>query len=167
MPKAAMMPIRKFTTATTAFTLMSVSACQSTRRPVTSHVRLRLASASTTVAMRVLLPLLDDDLADHQVVVDPAELVAHDAELARLVGNDLQSVVVAGHDLEVQVHRKEVESVIDVGGREMKRVLRAGPELEDGIPAPHPGEQIHLAARGRRDDGHAVVLTDLVFLDEP
>ena len=41
----AMMPTRKFTTATTALTLTSVSACQSTFRPVTSQVRNRLPSA--------------------------------------------------------------------------------------------------------------------------
>src|SRR5262245_62546116 len=116
-----MMPIRKHTTATTAFTLMSASACQSTLSPVTSQRRKRAARVSptagatdqplllrprccSTVAMALASPLLDNDLADHHVVADPAELVADDPEVARLVGHDLEPVVVAGVDLEVGVY---------------------------------------------------------------
>src|SRR5262245_48013403 len=161
-----MMPMRKFTTATTAFTLRSVSACQSTSRPVTSQVRKLVAGAWAIVDMWLSSRLLHHDLADHGVVTDPAELVADDAEVSRLVGNDLEPVVVARDDLEVEVDRVQAETVVDVCRGEMERVAHAFLQPEHGIPAPHPGEEVDVAPRGRRDHRDAVVLADLVVVDE-
>src|SRR5215831_3930735 len=112
MPNAAMTPIRKFTTATTAFTLRRLSACQSSLRPVTSHVRNRVARGCVMVDMGSSpLMSLHHDLADHGVVTDSAELVADDPEVPRLVRDDLEPVVVARDHLEVQVHRIQAEAM--------------------------------------------------------
>src|SRR3990172_12257304 len=144
-----MRPTRKFTTATTALTLMRVSACQWTLSPVTSQVRNRAARACAIEDISLSSrSLLHHDLADHHVVTDAAELVADDAKVARLVGDDLEPVVVAGQDLEIQVDRVQAEPVIDVQRGEGERVPHPFLETEHGIPAPHLAPPLNFASPG-------------------
>src|SRR3990170_2700445 len=112
-----MPPNRIASTPATACTLMSRSAVRCTRSPVWAQVRKVVASIARL--------LLDDDLADHRVMADAAELVAHDEHLARLRGGHRQHVLVAREHHEVKVEREEREAVDEVRGGQVQPVRLA------------------------------------------
>src|SRR3990167_4437258 len=154
---AAMPPKRIASTPATAWTLMSRSAVRCTLSPVWAQVRKVVASMPRL--------LLDDDLADHRVMADAAELVAHGEHLARFRGGHRQHVLVAREHHEVEVEREEREAVQEVHRGEVQPVGLALLELQHGVPRPHPPEHVDVLARLGRDHRDPLVLAHLVLLD--
>src|SRR6516225_4691709 len=122
-------PIRRKTTAATAFALIRAWAATSTFSPVYWQVRnsALAGTAPTTVSAVMTLPPLgqalaglsafllgDINLAGHRMVADPAKLVADDAEFAALSRRQRDDMLISRMNLNVDVGRLQRKAVLPV-----------------------------------------------------